>query len=511
MRLPLSLLCGAVLTLSAIPAQIVYLSASLDGQQEVPPVATTASAWGLVRVDQATSSVNVFVQSQGLTGQMAHLHNGAVGVNGPVIIPLNSVAPGRWTGSAVVNPVDLNVILSGNSYINIHTATHPGGEIRGQVAYPTNQRFTAHLLGAKAVPASGSAASGSMVAYLHEPGGVLVYEMTVTGMTGTAANINIGAAGATGPILFPLTGTSGTRWCGVIRGVTGQALTDLMAGNLYADVPSAAFPGGEIRSQIQLDHGDFFAFMDGSQEVPPVISPAIGQATLSLRPDRRLDYDVQIVGLAGGNNAHIHNAPPGVNGPVAHALTGGAMPMTWVGTTNPLTMMEVGLLNSAGLYVNAHSLMHPSGEIRGQIFPGKLPTTYGAGCPDVAGNLAEIGAIGLPSMGSTFQVSLRGATPNSPAVCLFGRNRDVIGMASLPADLFLVAMPGCFLLHNTQLTNMAHSTTTDADGCATAPVFVPLSPSVIGFTGQAQWYIIDPLSASPIPLVNSNGLEFVVQ
>ncbi|MHC5066156.1 MAG: CHRD domain-containing protein [Planctomycetota bacterium] len=509
MRSSLSLLAGALLTLSAIPAQVIYLSASLDGAQEVPPMMSPGTGWGLVRVDQATASVNVFVQSQGLVGTMAHLHNGAVGINGPVIIPLNQGPAGRWTGSAVVSAVDLNVILGGNSYLNIHTAARPAGEIRGQAVYPTNRRFTGHLLGANVVPPSPSAATGSLVTYLHEPDGVAVYELTVTGMVGTGARINIGPPGMSGPILAPLVGTGGTRWCGVFRGVKGQVLNDLLAGNLFVDVTSAAFPGGEIRSQVLADHGDFFAFMDGFQEVPPVITPAIGQATVSLRPDRRLDYDVQTVGLFGATAAHIHSAPPGINGPVAHGLVGG--PMAWMGTTNPLTPLEVAQLNSAMLYVNAHTGINPGGEIRGQLFPGNIPTTYGAGCPDVAGNLAEIGSIGLPSMGTSFQVTLRAATPNTAAVCLFGRNRDVIGGTSLPADLAILAMPGCFLLHNTQLTNLSQSATTDADGCATASVFVPLSPSVIGFTGQAQWYIIDPLSPSPIPLVNSNALEFVVQ
>ena len=87
---------------------------------------------------------------------MAHIHCGAAGVNGPVIVWLagSPSAPatagydlnGSWvrakvketsivSGSACGNTlIDLiTAIVNGTAYINIHTRANPGGEVRGQI------------------------------------------------------------------------------------------------------------------------------------------------------------------------------------------------------------------------------------------------------------------------------------------------------------------------------------------------------------------------------------------
>lgn len=76
--------------------------------------------------------------------------------------------------------------------------------------------------------------------------------VTVSGINATAAHIHEAPAGTNGPIVIPLTKTSDNVW----SLPEGAKLTDAQyesykAGNLYYNVHSAAYKGGEIRGQIR--------------------------------------------------------------------------------------------------------------------------------------------------------------------------------------------------------------------------------------------------------------------
>src|SRR5688572_20210118 len=60
------------------------LEVRLSGAQELPPVNTSATGTGTITVGE-DKSVNAKIRTQGLVGVAAHIHEGATGVNGPVI------------------------------------------------------------------------------------------------------------------------------------------------------------------------------------------------------------------------------------------------------------------------------------------------------------------------------------------------------------------------------------------------------------------------------------------
>lgn len=110
-------------------------SASMDGAQEVPPVATAGSGLAKVEVD-ARGNMRWTVDHERLSGPVtgAHVHGPAgPGQNGPVLIPLAVGPAASSSGQVHLTPEQVTQLGSGQWYVNLHTERHPAGEIRGQL------------------------------------------------------------------------------------------------------------------------------------------------------------------------------------------------------------------------------------------------------------------------------------------------------------------------------------------------------------------------------------------
>lgn len=106
---------------------------TLSGDQEVPPVMTVAKGSGTITVNN-DMTVRGSVMTSGVEAAMAHIHHGAAGKNGPVLITLNK------SGNNWMVPADTKLTAeqykaykAGELYVNVHSAAHKGGEIRGQI------------------------------------------------------------------------------------------------------------------------------------------------------------------------------------------------------------------------------------------------------------------------------------------------------------------------------------------------------------------------------------------
>lgn len=146
----------ALVGFAAAPAsaQTFTLTANLTGATEPPIPGINTGAFGdaTVVVDMTartvTYTVRVFNLPSGVVA--SHIHAGAVGIVGPVVVnfapPLTASNDFTFTGTTkdtefVLRPDQgirsaddmFQAILGGNSYVNVHSAVNPGGEIRGQL------------------------------------------------------------------------------------------------------------------------------------------------------------------------------------------------------------------------------------------------------------------------------------------------------------------------------------------------------------------------------------------
>lgn len=136
----IGLTLAAAVSATAARAEVVNLSAALSGQNEVPPVQSQGIGSASATLDTSSNALQWEVRVQGLSGPIsaAHFHCPATtNQNAPISLPIAGAgAESPLRGSTTVNPAQMDNLLNGRCYINVHTALHPPGEVRGQVIRP---------------------------------------------------------------------------------------------------------------------------------------------------------------------------------------------------------------------------------------------------------------------------------------------------------------------------------------------------------------------------------------
>jgi hypothetical protein len=107
---------------------------TLTGSNEVPPVTTSASGSGTVTVN-ADRSVTAHITVSGMTPTAAHIHQGAPGASGPVIVPFVKQGESTFVAAegAKMTEEQYRAYKSGHTYVNVHSAKNPSGELRAQL------------------------------------------------------------------------------------------------------------------------------------------------------------------------------------------------------------------------------------------------------------------------------------------------------------------------------------------------------------------------------------------
>ncbi len=140
---------------TAQQAQTAWV-AHLSGADEVPRLNVPGVGFAAFELNAARTGISYWLWVNNIQNvQMAHIHIGAAGTNGPVSVWLYPAAPpavllpgpvsgvigqGTIAAANLGGPLAgqqltalINALNAGNAYVNVHTSANPGGEIRGQV------------------------------------------------------------------------------------------------------------------------------------------------------------------------------------------------------------------------------------------------------------------------------------------------------------------------------------------------------------------------------------------
>ena len=128
---------AALLAAAPAVAATLHFATSLKGADEVPATDSKGTGKVTATLNTVDKKFSYTVTYSGLTGAatMAHFHGPAApGANaGPVVAVPTSALANPMKGSATLTDAQIADLKAGKWYFNIHTAAHPGGEIRGQL------------------------------------------------------------------------------------------------------------------------------------------------------------------------------------------------------------------------------------------------------------------------------------------------------------------------------------------------------------------------------------------
>lgn len=117
-------------------ANLAAFSTQMTGANEVPAVGTNGAGKIDAVLDKKTNLFRWKLSYTGLSGaaRAGHFHGpAAIGANAGVAVSFGSTVTSPMEGQVTLTPAQAADLLAGKWYANIHTAAHPGGEIRGQM------------------------------------------------------------------------------------------------------------------------------------------------------------------------------------------------------------------------------------------------------------------------------------------------------------------------------------------------------------------------------------------
>jgi CHRD domain len=228
------------------PGSTIYTSTP-QGAQEVPAVLSNYAAHAS------------FILSQDGTQALYHVVTGAVPTNVLLMRAIATISPGQVvyplmpTGSTVDGTLTLQAgdqadFQANHFFVNIQTAQNPTGELRGQVMPSGSTLYSGALLGSNEVPPISTQATGGAQFVLSPDQKTVAYEIDVSGIIPTSADMDNGAVGKDGPLLYQLTLDQNGA-----LGSINYASTDLpmlLQGLTYTNVHTASNQTGELRAQL---------------------------------------------------------------------------------------------------------------------------------------------------------------------------------------------------------------------------------------------------------------------
>ncbi len=379
---------GFFRAIDASQQRAVPFTALLSGAHEWPtPVTTEGQGLGMLKLEG--NALTFTISYRGLSGPatVAHIHGPAPAEGaGGVLINLQPYhhgpfdTGGSFSGTVVLTDVQRSHLLGGQTYVNVHTAAHQDGEIRGQIA-PVLMH--ASLLGESERETVDTPAHGFGTFALV--GDRLTFTLAYSNLSGPATMAHIhgpAAVGQYGDVLINLGPFNGGAYgrTGRVSGavvLTPPQLAWVIDGKTYVNFHTAAHAGGEIRGQIlpQSTAVPLTAWISGLNERPAPLANSAGGLGLFALEGSTLSFNVAYNGLSGpATRAHIHgpataaestgvqiNLAPFHVGPLdVSGIFSGAVTLTPAQRTMVLSGLS---------YVNVHTDDKPDGETRGQIAP----------------------------------------------------------------------------------------------------------------------------------------------
>jgi hypothetical protein len=208
------------------------------------------------------------VQTITLPAAAAHIHVGATGTAGAIVVPLRAPNDsGAASGCVAASRAIVNRILAnaGNYYVNVHTSDFPGGAVRGQLTGTSEdslgRTITVQMNSANECNTSGTCnlgdpdGTGTASIRFRSAAGQVCWLVRVSNilLPTVGQHIHRGGRTSAGPVIIPMAPNPGAD--GVSRGcaTATQALIDEILAtpaNFYVNVHTTDKPAGAVRAPL---------------------------------------------------------------------------------------------------------------------------------------------------------------------------------------------------------------------------------------------------------------------
>lgn len=387
----LAFLSGMARTASAEMVFSAWMTGAAAGQD------TTVRGRGVIgiKLNAAMDSARVFGAVTNLSGPVtsAFLQPGLPGQTGAQLISITDWFKGNsisilW--SAIPRST-VDSMIRGLYYINVATAAHPTGEIRGQMGLERDTQFTADIRGTNEVPPVTTAADGmgffqlsaddstlnTWVVYSHPPAS--------EGDTLIMAHFHIGPPGVNGPVAIDLTGDTSNGMMAVkkpltspLNGVTTAAFLDsLRKGSVYINFHSKRNPTGLMRGQLAPSNQLVFVSRLARNEAG---NSGKGLTLISVSPDNaKLTVRSSFSGLSGPTTgaslrSGINTAVPFDSAAVASGGIASEITLANITTQGFTAGQFLTDLLMGRVSVNVNTAANPRGELTA---PAIMPVRIG--------------------------------------------------------------------------------------------------------------------------------------
>lgn len=361
---------------------------ALSGAEEDPPRVTPGSGSATIDVNLATGAISGSATASGFASTAAHIHDAFAGTSGPIVIGLqpDAVDPAIWRIAAgtMLSAANVDRLLAGALYLNVHSAQFPGGQIRAQILPSPLRVLRASLDGTQEVNLTTASGTGYGAVTVNTDTRAAVVHVKISGVNApTAARLRQAFAGANGATLASLAQDPADPNHFSIEGTTlsPAAYDALLAGAVYLSAESAANPSGHARGQV-LPPGIFVVFTDleGLQEIPVIVSSVRARGALTVNATTRVvAIHLNAQGADNATAAHLHSGIAGTEGGIVVGLNqDGSSPGHWFIENFTLTQADYDALVAARSYLNLHTPANPDGEVRGQLVPPGFVVTIDA-------------------------------------------------------------------------------------------------------------------------------------
>lgn len=256
MNIVRGLAIGAALLIASIAsAHTVTFQVSLAGTKVVPPNGSAGTAAAVVQFNTHTGVYSIVGAMSGLEGTVlgVDLHGpGSQGQNAPSIVSMN-LNGSLFNKSGTLSRAELDMLMAGLTYLDVHTSAHPDGEVRGQLIVPVEPSIVVevHLHADDVVPPNRGVGHAHVHAVFHPEDEEIHFTGDIEALDGEPTEVHFhgpATADENGPVIAALT-LDGTTISGTVK-VSSQQAGWFTSGLTYLDIHTTQFPSGEVRGQI---------------------------------------------------------------------------------------------------------------------------------------------------------------------------------------------------------------------------------------------------------------------